>query len=167
MHKDNNKNGTQREVTMRLRPSYLYDDNFPILVYKTAWLYWNPTNTTHQKKIDRVITAPHCILCHDGQQQTRRSSHHVHAASVYMRIIAEDNLYTGLLIGSPGLFTHMSLTESWTSGLNLGLHPANERRRYKVTPSPIGWVQTLNQPWTFMYWTCMFTGPKLCPMTWS
>ena len=24
----------------------------------------------------------------------------------------------------------------------LGLHPANERRRYKVTPSLIGWAQT-------------------------
>ena len=30
----------------------------------------------------------------------------------------------------------------WKSaGLILGLHPANERRRYKVTPSLIGWVQ--------------------------
>ena len=28
------------------------------------------------------------------------------------------------------------------AGLILGLHPANERRRYKVTPSLIGWVQT-------------------------
>ena len=27
-------------------------------------------------------------------------------------------------------------------GLILGLRPANERRRYKVTPSLIGWVQT-------------------------
>ena len=27
-------------------------------------------------------------------------------------------------------------------GLILGLHPANERHRYKVTPSLIGWVQT-------------------------
>ena len=27
-------------------------------------------------------------------------------------------------------------------GLILGLHPANERRRYKVTPSLIGWAQT-------------------------
>ena len=26
--------------------------------------------------------------------------------------------------------------------LILGLHPANERRRYKVTPSLIGWTQT-------------------------
>ena len=26
-------------------------------------------------------------------------------------------------------------------GLILGLHPASERRRYKVTPSPIGWAQ--------------------------
>ena len=28
------------------------------------------------------------------------------------------------------------------SMLNLGLRPANERRRYKVTPSLIGWAQT-------------------------
>ena len=28
------------------------------------------------------------------------------------------------------------------SGPILGLHPASERRRYKVTPSLIGWAQT-------------------------
>ena len=28
------------------------------------------------------------------------------------------------------------------TGLILGLHPGNERRRYKVTPSLIGWAQT-------------------------
>ena len=28
------------------------------------------------------------------------------------------------------------------SGLILGLRPANERRRYKVTPSLIGWAPT-------------------------
>ena len=27
-------------------------------------------------------------------------------------------------------------------GLNLGLRPAYERRRYKVTPSLIGWTQS-------------------------
>ena len=31
------------------------------------------------------------------------------------------------------------------TGLILGLHPANERRRYKVTPSLIDWAQTDNQ----------------------
>ena len=32
---------------------------------------------------------------------------------------------------------------SWSanSGLILGLHPANKKRRYKVTPSLIGWAQ--------------------------
>ena len=30
------------------------------------------------------------------------------------------------------------------TGLILGLHPANERRRCKVTPSLIGWAQTWN-----------------------
>ena len=33
--------------------------------------------------------------------------------------------------------------ENWTSW---GLRPANERCRYKVTPSLIGWAQTWNQP---------------------
>ena len=28
------------------------------------------------------------------------------------------------------------------TGLILGLYQANERRRYKLTPSLIGWVQT-------------------------
>ena len=28
------------------------------------------------------------------------------------------------------------------TGLILGLHPANDRRRYKVMPSLIGWAQT-------------------------
>ena len=32
------------------------------------------------------------------------------------------------------------------TGLILGLNPANERHRYKVTASLIDWVQTLNQP---------------------
>ena len=39
------------------------------------------------------------------------------------------------------------LTE--TSGLILGLCPANEMRRYKVTQSLIGWAQNLNQLWTY------------------
>ena len=30
----------------------------------------------------------------------------------------------------------------WSAGLILGLHPANGGRRYKVTPSLIGWAQT-------------------------
>ena len=32
------------------------------------------------------------------------------------------------------------------SGLILGLLPANERRRYFITTSPIGFMQALNQP---------------------
>ena len=35
-----------------------------------------------------------------------------------------------------------------TTGLILGLCPANEKHHYKVTPSLIGWAQTQNQPCT-------------------
>ena len=36
------------------------------------------------------------------------------------------------------------------TGLTLGLRPANERRRYFVTTSLIGWTQALNHPWKYM-----------------
>ena len=35
------------------------------------------------------------------------------------------------------------------TGLTLGLCPANERRRYFVTTSLIGWAQTWHQPWIY------------------
>ena len=37
-------------------------------------------------------------------------------------------------------------TKEYISVLILGLHPANDRRRYKVTPYLICLVQTQNQP---------------------
>ena len=42
------------------------------------------------------------------------------------------------------------------AGLILGLHPANERRRYKVTPSHIGWTQTKNQACINERHTCQY-----------
>ena len=38
-----------------------------------------------------------------------------------------------------------------STGLILGLHTTNERRRYKVTPSLAGWAQTWNQPCVNQY----------------
>ena len=35
------------------------------------------------------------------------------------------------------------------TGINLGMHPANERRRYNVTTSVIGWARTLTDPWKY------------------
>ena len=49
---------------------------------------------------------------------------------------------------------HPSANESNTvpiSRLILGLRPANERQRYFVTTSLIGWVQTKNQSWIYKY----------------
>ena len=40
------------------------------------------------------------------------------------------------------LFFKVLLVTAWPSGLILGLRPANERRRYFVTTSLIGWAQT-------------------------
>ena len=42
-------------------------------------------------------------------------------------------------------FGHHHVHEN--TGLILGLHPANARRRYKVTPSLTGWAQSKNPPW--------------------
>ena len=40
------------------------------------------------------------------------------------------------------------LNRNGSTGMILGLHSANEKRRYKVTPSLIGWAQTYNHPWS-------------------
>ena len=44
-----------------------------------------------------------------------------------------------------GKYLWIACNAIWIAGLTLGLRPANERRGYKVRPSPIGWAQTENQ----------------------
>ena len=39
-----------------------------------------------------------------------------------------------------------------TSGIILSMRPANERCRYTVMPSLIGWAHTRNDPWTWQAW---------------
>ena len=51
------------------------------------------------------------------------------ARCVTNRVTEHNAMYSGPITG-------------YMSGLILGLHPAYERRRYKVTPSLIGWTQT-------------------------
>ena len=50
------------------------------------------------------------------------------------------------------------------SGIILCMGPANERRRYNVTSSPIGWAHTQNDPWPSIGitsgWPCV---ASLCP----
>ena len=41
---------------------------------------------------------------------------------------------------------HTVISKYIVTGLILGLRPADERRRYFVTTSLIGWVQSYNQP---------------------
>ena len=45
------------------------------------------------------------------------------------------------------LISYIYIYHDSYTGLILGLRPANERRRYNVTPSLIRWAQTSNQPW--------------------
>ena len=54
--------------------------------------------------------------------------------------------YFGLTLTVPGMITNIIFTlvepKKIKTGLILGLRPANERSRYKVTSSLIGWAQT-------------------------
>ena len=52
------------------------------------------------------------------------------------------------------------------SGLILGLHPANERRRYKVTPSLIGSVQAIISS-ALWIGKCSFRSPTQCYGHWD
>ena len=52
-----------------------------------------------------------------------------------------------------GLNEYTAMSQTTCPRLILGLYPANERRRYFVTTSLIGWAQAYNQPW------CLWTFP--------
>ena len=62
----------------------------------------------------------------------------------------EIEMECGLFFDNMPILIYLPLTHSIIlseshaahSGLILGLRPANERRRYKVTTSHIGWAQT-------------------------
>ena len=75
-------------------------------------------------------------------QDHNEFSHHVlestHSCQIWVRYrIAKMDRFSGLLLISR-LTYHCQFNQS---GLILGLHPANERHRYKVMASLIGWVQ--------------------------
>ena len=47
----------------------------------------------------------------------------------------------------------------YKSGVIVRTHPANERRRYIVTPSLIGWADTQNDPWYIIDQDLIITVP--------
>ena len=71
-----------------------------------------------------------------------------HVSYKYHRIVLDHtyvNVFLCKLVVMKWHFHHKS--DSAISGLILGLHPANERRRFFVMISHIGWVQAQNQLW--------------------
>ena len=81
-----------------------------------------------------------------------------HCISRHFSVVNLDiNKYNCIFTQIPYTYTLMSSAKCYPFCLSLnaltlvmlilGLHPANERRHYKVTPSLIGWVQTYYQPW--------------------
>ena len=57
-----------------------------------------------------------------------------------------------------GFFREFNKFDLCCTFVILCMHPANERRRYSVTSSLIGWLHTQNDPWSlyheqhFVYW---------------
>ena len=57
--------------------------------------------------------------------------------------ISDDKVVIMTNSGSSGVhMMHVYDSRAYSTGLILGLRPASERRRYKVTPSLIVWAQT-------------------------
>ena len=62
-----------------------------------------------------------------------------------LRDLHNKNPFTGKMSFLFWVYPQAVVCNVWSayiSGLILGLHLANERCRYKVTPSLIGWAQT-------------------------
>ena len=59
-----------------------------------------------------------------------------------LQLMADLALKQRDLLSHKGIDVRYNVSMESGAGLILGLRPANERRRYKVTPSLIGWAQT-------------------------
>ena len=55
----------------------------------------------------------------------------------------------------------MQIEKVESSGIILYMHPANERWRYSVTPSLIGWVHKQNDLWVLLWHGTFFPNSKL------
>ena len=91
----------------------------------------------------------------------RRRLHHRHHTLLYIIMVI---VVSTISMRCLQPYSQMSSVVIIT-GLILGLHPANERRRYKVTPSLIGWAQTKNQPCNQHRCNCWDTKQIFAPRT--
>ena len=85
-----------------------------------------------KNQIKNPLLLPVYIISGQNTQPTKRNwtPEILHSVVIHISVSSPDQL-------------HNTRTRS---GLILGLHPAKERRHYKVTPSLIGRAQTQNQP---------------------
>ena len=67
-----------------------------------------------------------------------------------LRVVTMKFVMMHILSVETALVVKSEIQVKKNTGLILGLRPANERRRYKVTPSLIGWAQNWNQPWNIV-----------------
>ena len=112
-----------------------------------------PVNSTHKRPVTRKMFAFDNVIMYSGAFGS--TTGFWWSISRYLWCIVSDNrcTYAFWLFLCDEFSTYtVSEIASWKSiiphcqkyisGLILGLHPANERHRYKVTPSLIGWAQT-------------------------
>ena len=98
-----------------------------------------------------VLVMAYCLFNTKPLADTKPTYCHSDAQEIIQWILSQ-NFSTKMLLklSFVPLPSYLSVTSTqmisyW--GRILGLHPANERWRYFVTTSLIGWAQTYNQPW--------------------
>ena len=151
----------------RRRVTSWYFNAFECLAVSEG-VHKSPVNNQHKRPVMQ-ISAVHCIV---------RSVVAVEAsvvASFKNYTHGKDNFVFCYLSKATSFLYSSCLNESHMhapfaediSGLILGLRPANERHRHKVTPSLIGWAQTKNQPCVLVAAVGVvvgaLAGDSLCP----
>ena len=123
------------------------------IVYSTV--YSGAVQRKHQCSAALMADEFSAQISSNAQNVTIWWRHHVHHTSLCIVVnLHSDN--TGFKKYSR-FYLHLSWTSTsgyncmYYTGQTLGLRPANERRRYFVTTSLIGWVQALNQPSAIQY----------------
>ena len=132
------------------------------------WSWWKYNQKSKIWHLFAFIMIEYCAINHFTPNHTKASGVTQPEEEAYINLMFtikplpdEKNAPLHIMIkGYPGVETPRFPWNLWcetpyvemhstTSGLILGLLPANEGRCYKVTPSLIGWPQTYNQYCTY------------------
>ena len=128
--------------------------DLPISIRLTSLALWQSNDCPSASKATLMNMDKYFMWIHYERLHNHNKAKHNKTVCIFLRIYCTSfcdvvlnegpalMIWRYHVISKSHYIYHRTAAMGTSSGLILGLRPANERRRYKVTPSLIGWALT-------------------------